>query len=111
ACLAMFVVGALLPALNAHSQAIWQAQTPRELQGRVFSVRRLIAQFTVPIGTGLGGAIGGLLDPARAVVWMGVVGAAFGVAQLSNPALRHVEDKAALDAMADDAARGRSRPG
>jgi MFS family permease len=100
ACVAMFLVGALLPALNAHSQAIWQAQTPRELQGRVFSVRRLIAQFTMPIGTGLGGAIGGLLDPARAVVWMGVIGAAFGAAQLFNPALRNVEDKAALDAMA-----------
>ncbi len=39
-----------VPSINASSQAIWQAKTPRDVQGRVFSVRRMIAQFTVPIG-------------------------------------------------------------
>jgi hypothetical protein len=38
------------PLLSAHSQTIWQTQTPRELQGRVFSVRRPIAQCTLPVG-------------------------------------------------------------
>jgi hypothetical protein len=37
--------------LNGSSQAIWQAKVPPALQGRVFSVRRLIAQVTVPIAT------------------------------------------------------------
>ncbi len=46
----VFVMGAFLPAINAHSQSIWQAQVPRELQGRVFSVRRLIAQCTARRG-------------------------------------------------------------
>jgi DHA3 family macrolide efflux protein-like MFS transporter len=39
-----------LPIMNASSQAIWQSKTPYDVQGRVFSVRRMIAQFTVPIG-------------------------------------------------------------
>jgi DHA3 family macrolide efflux protein-like MFS transporter len=39
-----------VPVINASSQAIWQAKTPRDVQGRVFAVRRMLAQFTVPIG-------------------------------------------------------------
>jgi MFS family permease len=39
-----------IPVINASSQAIWQAKTPRDVQGRVFAVRRMVAQFTVPIG-------------------------------------------------------------
>jgi len=39
-----------LPIMNASSQAIWQSKTPHDVQGRVFAVRRMIAQFTVPIG-------------------------------------------------------------
>ncbi|MDP9120164.1 MAG: MFS transporter [Acidobacteriota bacterium] len=39
-----------VPVINASSQAIWQSKTPPDVQGRVFAVRRMIAQFTVPIG-------------------------------------------------------------
>jgi DHA3 family macrolide efflux protein-like MFS transporter len=39
-----------IPTINASSQAIWQSKTPQDVQGRVFAVRRMIAQFTVPIG-------------------------------------------------------------
>jgi DHA3 family macrolide efflux protein-like MFS transporter len=39
-----------VPIINASSQAIWQSKTPHDVQGRVFAVRRMIAQFTVPIG-------------------------------------------------------------
>ena len=35
--------------VNASSQAIWQAKVPPDVQGRVFAVRRLVAQFTGPI--------------------------------------------------------------
>jgi len=37
------------PVINASSQAIWQSKVPPEIQGRVFAVRRLIAQFTAPV--------------------------------------------------------------
>jgi hypothetical protein len=38
------------PLINGSSQAIWQMKVPPDIQGRVFAVRRLIAQFTVPLG-------------------------------------------------------------
>ncbi|MBI3159770.1 MAG: MFS transporter [Chloroflexi bacterium] len=45
-----FMFGVILPVLNGSSQALWQAKVPPDLQGRVFSVRRLIAQITAPVG-------------------------------------------------------------
>lgn len=88
------------PFANAHSQAIWQTQVPPEMQGRVFSVRRLIAQATAPVATFLAGLAGGLFDPARVVLVLGVVLAVFVGAQLFNPALRRVEDKTWLEDLA-----------
>lgn len=96
----VFVMGAFLPAINAHSQSIWQAQVPRELQGRVFSVRRLIAQCTFPIGTVIGGGLGGIMNPGLAVAMLGGIMTLFGIAQLMNPILLRVEDKEYLDALA-----------
>jgi hypothetical protein len=40
----------MMPVMNACSNTIWRAKTPADIQGRVFAVRRMIAQFTVPIG-------------------------------------------------------------
>jgi MFS family permease len=40
----------MMPVMNACSNTIWRAKTPADVQGRVFAVRRMIAQFTVPIG-------------------------------------------------------------
>ncbi|HEY6866830.1 MAG TPA: MFS transporter [Candidatus Eisenbacteria bacterium] len=95
-----FLAGSLIPAANAHSQAIWQAQVPRELQGRVFSVRRLVAQFTFPLGTAIAGALGGAIPPGLAIAVLGAAFMLFAATQLVNPALRRVEDKAWLDAEA-----------
>jgi DHA3 family macrolide efflux protein-like MFS transporter len=36
--------------INGSSQAIWQTKVPGDLQGRVFAVRRMLAQFTAPLG-------------------------------------------------------------
>jgi MFS transporter, DHA3 family, macrolide efflux protein len=46
----LFVVMFGAPIINGSSQAIWQTKVPPDLQGRVFAVRRLIAQFTAPVG-------------------------------------------------------------
>lgn len=46
-----------IPVLNAASQTIWLVKTPPELQGRVFSVRRMIATFTMPVGQLLAGPL------------------------------------------------------
>ncbi|PYE48968.1 MFS transporter [Deinococcus yavapaiensis] len=90
----------MTPILNAHSQAIWQTQVPPEMQGRVFSVRRLIAQCTGPFSTFLAGIAGGVFSPSSVLLVLGIVQVVFCIAQLFNPYLRRVEDKAWLERIA-----------
>ncbi|HEY3312119.1 MAG TPA: MFS transporter [Anaerolineales bacterium] len=45
------------PLINGSNQAIWQAKVAPDLQGRVFSARRLIAWFTNPISPLLAGTL------------------------------------------------------
>ncbi len=95
-----FLLPAMTPIMNAHSQTIWQTQTPRELQGRVFAVRRVIAQFTWPLSTALAGWSGGRFDPGMVIAVLGAVFVVFCIGQLFNPSLLRVEDKSLLDEMA-----------
>jgi len=90
---AAFFGAAMHPVLNAHSQAIWQSHTPRELQGRVFSIRRVIAWAILPISIAAAGALVGVLDPGRVFAGLGAVWALFCLAQLFNPNLLRVEDR------------------
>jgi len=105
AAAAAFVETAMMPFLNAHSQAIWQTQTPREMQGRVFAVRRVIAQFSAPLGMILAGLGGSAFNPGLLIAALGAVLALFCVAQLFNPVLLRVEDKSWLDETAAQRAR------
>ncbi len=108
-----FVAQALVPVMNSHSQSIWQTQTPHELQGRVFAVRRLIAQVSWPLGTALAGWIGGVFDPGLVLAVLGAVLALFCLGQLFNPVLLRVEDRAYLDQLASRQGRvgGQDTPG
>lgn len=54
---ASFMGAAIIPILNGSNQAIWQAKVAPDLQGRVFSVRRLIAQITAPVAMLLAGPL------------------------------------------------------
>jgi MFS transporter, DHA3 family, macrolide efflux protein len=83
------------PILNAHSQSIWQSQTPREMQGRVFSIRRLIAWTILPISTATGGALAALTDPGYVLAVLGLIWAVFIAAQLFNPYLLGIEGRTA----------------
>ena len=96
----IFFVDAMIPIMNAHSQTIWQTQTPRELQGRVFAVRRLIACVMIPVSTVMAGWAGGAFDPGAAIAVLGGILVIFCIGQLFNPQLLRVEDKEGLDAMA-----------
>jgi DHA3 family macrolide efflux protein-like MFS transporter len=121
----LYLVGAgvllwyvMLPVMNASSQAIWQSKTPPDVQGRVFAVRRMVAQFTVPIGdfsagpladhvfnpmmvTGglLAGSAGRLLGvgPGRGIALMlwtfAAVPALTALFGLLNPRVRNVESE------------------
>jgi hypothetical protein len=96
----LFAMGTMWPMANAHSQAIWLAITPREIQGRVMSVRRLIGQMTFPLGTALAGWLGARFDPGVATAALGALMAAFALLQWSNPMLMRIEDRAWLETFA-----------
>jgi DHA3 family macrolide efflux protein-like MFS transporter len=80
-----------LPAANSHSQTIWQTLTPREMQGRVFAVRRVVAQFTSPVGAALSGVLGAF-DPGLSVSICGAIALAFTIGQFFNRKVTTVED-------------------
>lgn len=53
----MFVTMFGAPVINGASQAIWQMKVPPDVQGRVFAVRRMLAQLTAPLGHLLAGPL------------------------------------------------------
>ncbi|HEX6268737.1 MAG TPA: MFS transporter [Anaerolineales bacterium] len=59
------LAGFIVPLVNASNQAIWQSKVAPDLQGRVFSARRLIAWFTNPISPIIAGTLADfVLEPA-----------------------------------------------
>jgi MFS family permease len=63
--LAMVLVSLLIPLINSSNQAIWQAKVAPDVQGRVFSARRLIAWLTNPISPIIAGTLADfVLEPA-----------------------------------------------
>jgi MFS family permease len=61
----MAISSLVIPLVNGSNQAIWQAKVAPDLQGRVFSARRLIAWLTNPISPLIGGALADfVLEPA-----------------------------------------------
>jgi MFS family permease len=97
---ALYLTAALLalvtlaePLVRAHAQAIWQSQTPPELQGRVIAVRTLVAGALIPAGSAAAGWAGGLFGPGAVIVILGAVLAAFGVAQLFNTWLWRMDEE------------------
>ncbi len=52
-----FVMLFMSPIINGSNQAIWQLKVAPEVQGRVFSVRRFIAQITAPISMAVAGPL------------------------------------------------------
>ena len=74
-----------LPLINSSNQAIWQIKVPADVQGKVFAVRRLIAQITGPVAMILCGPLADRVfepamqpDGALAPVFGGLVGTGTG---------------------------------
>ncbi len=113
----MVLATIFVPLVNGSNQAIWQAKVAPDLQGRVFSARRLIAWFTNPItpliagpladfvlepamrpGGALTGVFGGLVGigpgagMALIIIFSGLGGALIGLAGYLFPAVRNAED-------------------
>lgn len=63
--LSAFLLAFFMPTVNGCNQAIWQKKVPPDKQGRVFAVRRFIAQITIPLSMGLSGWLAErVFDPA-----------------------------------------------
>jgi MFS family permease len=61
----MILAGLSGSLINGSNQAIWQSKVASDLQGRVFSARRLIAWFTQPIAPIIGGLLADyVLEPS-----------------------------------------------
>ena len=54
---ASFMGAFFIPIINGSNQAIWQAKVAPDVQGRVFSIRRLIAWFVTPISLLIAGPL------------------------------------------------------
>ena len=53
------------PLINGSNQAIWQTKVVPDVQGRVFSVRRFVAQITAPLSMAVAGPLADqLFEPA-----------------------------------------------
>ncbi len=62
---AIVMVNLLIPWINGSNQAIWQSKVAPDLQGRVFSSRRLIAWFAQPLTPIIGGTLADfVMEPA-----------------------------------------------
>ncbi len=53
----MFAMAMVFPTVNASSQSIWQSKVAPDLQGRVFSVRLMLAQLGTPLAMLLAGPL------------------------------------------------------
>ncbi len=54
---AMLICNLSIPFVNSSNQAIWQSKVAPDVQGRVFSVRRMIAQISAPLSMLIAGPL------------------------------------------------------
>jgi hypothetical protein len=113
---AAFVLMSVIPIGNTASQVLWQTKVPTAVQGRVFAIRRMIAQAISPIaillagpladrvfeplladGGGLASSVGSIIGTGsgRGVAFMfvinGVTMVAAGVIGFLMPRVRNLE--------------------
>ena len=112
-----FLMMITFPIVNGSSQAIWQSKVALDVQGRVFSIRRMIAWSTTPLafvlagpladrifkpllldGGALAGSVGQVIGvgPGRGVglmfIILGLCNVLVAAAGYLNPRVYHVED-------------------
>jgi MFS family permease len=115
---AAFVLMVTVAVVNGTSQVLWQVKVPPELQGRTFSVRRMLAQMAIPVsylsagpladgvfepllaaGGGLAGSVGSVIGtgPGRGIgfmfVLMGLGTVLLAVLAYLIPSIRNLEDE------------------
>ena len=53
----LLITGFVLPLANVSSETIWAKIVPKDILGRVYAVRKTIAQISSPVGILLGGLL------------------------------------------------------
>jgi MFS family permease len=86
----MFFIAAMPPFANAHNYALWQSEVVPNLQGRVYAVRRMIAQFINPLSLALAGIAPAFIDPGLTLAALGMLIVVVCVPLLFHPALRRL---------------------
>lgn len=112
-----FLMSFFAALINASNQAIWQAKVAPDVQGRVFSIRRVVAMVMLPLAQLAagpladsvmepamqpGGALAGVFGPlvgtgagagmALVFIFAGLAGIAVSLVGYVVPAIRNVED-------------------
>jgi MFS family permease len=125
---------AVVPLVNTASQVLWQVKVPLHLQGRVFALRRMLAQAVAPVaillagplsdrvfepllaeGGPLAGTVGSVIGtgPGRGiallVILSGLLTALIGILGWLHPRVRNVESELP-DTIPDEGAPGRPEP-
>jgi hypothetical protein len=60
-----FLGSLIIPFLNGCNDAIWQTKVPHDVQGRVFGIRMMIAQVSVPVAMLTAGPLADLVFEPR----------------------------------------------
>ncbi|MHA2100721.1 MAG: hypothetical protein ACW99A_18785, partial [Candidatus Kariarchaeaceae archaeon] len=72
--LGMLIIGLGIPIANVHSMTIWQTTVPLELQGRVISVRLVVAQIISPVSLLGAGVVAKLIGITPLVIGVAAFG-------------------------------------
>ncbi len=89
----MWCVGAVLgwiaiPLMSANYDVVFRSNVPKEMQGRVYSVRNTLQFFTIPVGYFLGGfLVDHVFEPLMKTVPNGILTLLFGNGKGSGAAL------------------------
>ena len=87
----LLILYTFFPIINAFTGTLWQTIVPPEIQGRVFSIRRIIGQSTLPIGSILAGYLVGEFSPRYFLLILGILLLIFSIFNFYNKYLRKID--------------------
>jgi MFS family permease len=87
---------------NINQVSLRQAITPERMQGRMNATMRFIVWGTIPVGSILGGVLGGLIG-LHETIWIGAIGGVFAFLPVFFSPVRRLRTIPAIDPEADAA--------
>lgn len=87
-CIGAVLGWLVIPLMGANYDVIFRSNVPKEMQGRVYSVRNALQFFTIPVGYFLGGLlVDKVFEPFMENTKMGLLNDIFGVGKGSGASL------------------------